>query len=424
MKRTQVGYTFRKGNSWFVRFWDQFVKDGVMVRKQVCRRVGGVEDQHKKLRRPPEAVLGEVERLLAPLNHAIDPAKNLTLADFVQRVWLPSVESRCAASTVATYRFYWQRFLKPRCGSALLRDFNTPAAQQLLETIARQHPDLKKATLSRIKSQLSGMFKLACQQEFRTGQNPLTQTTLPRAPEASETHAYSLADVLQMLALLPEPARTVVGIAAFTGLRRGEISGLLWESYDPEGQTLMVLRSVWNGIAGAPKTRKSRAAVPVIPALARMLDAHRLRSGNPQTGPMFPTSTGRPISLNNLLADQITPVLSRCGSCWKAEGKHTAAVDHKYERDSSLPEWHGWHAFRRFAATSLHELGVSDMEIQKILRHSNVSITQSCYIKSTREQSISALGKLSELIAKSDANFDQCNESATRGVETKVLPVQ
>jgi integrase len=43
--------------------------------------------------------------------------------------------------------------------------------------------------------------------------------------------------------------------------------------------------------------------------------------------------------------------------------------------------WHGWHAFRRGLATNLHQLGVPDLVIQRILRHSNVAVTQACYIK-------------------------------------------
>lgn len=32
--------------------------------------------------------------------------------------------------------------------------------------------------------------------------------------------------------------------------------------------------------------------------------------------------------------------------------------------------WHGWHAFRRGLATNLHRLGVPDIVIQAMLRHS------------------------------------------------------
>jgi len=41
--------------------------------------------------------------------------------------------------------------------------------------------------------------------------------------------------------------------------------------------------------------------------------------------------------------------------------------------------WHGWHAFRRGLATNLHQLGVVDIVIQAILRHSDVAVTRESY---------------------------------------------
>ena len=59
-----------------------------------------------------------------------------------------------------------------------------------------------------------------------------------------------------------------------------------------------------------------------------------------------------------------------------------------------LPEWHGWHAFRRGLATNLNRLGVDDSVIQRILRHSHVSVTQACYIKTASEDAKAAMQKL------------------------------
>jgi integrase len=57
------------------------------------------------------------------------------------------------------------------------------------------------------------------------------------------------------------------------------------------------------------------------------------------------------------------------------------------------PEWHGWHAFRRSLATTLHALGEKDQTIQNILRHANVKTTQQCYIKSVPVNSKKAMRK-------------------------------
>jgi len=47
--------------------------------------------------------------------------------------------------------------------------------------------------------------------------------------QASNEHAYTLEEVADMLDKLPEPARTVCAVAAFTGLARSELKGLQWE---------------------------------------------------------------------------------------------------------------------------------------------------------------------------------------------------
>jgi hypothetical protein len=49
------------------------------------------------------------------------------------------------------------------------------------------------------------------------------------------------------------------------------------------------------------------------------------------------------------------------------------------------------HAFRRGLATNLHRSSVPDKTIQAILRHSNVAVTQACYIKTVPEDAVAAM---------------------------------
>jgi integrase len=119
--------------------------------------------------------------------------------------------------------------------------------------------------------------------------------------------------------------------------------------------------------------------------------------GQPRTGPLC------------LAARQelrIMPALSRCAACRKHEEEHKPEA-HLFERDNSLPRWHGWHAFRRGLATNLrHALGVEDKTIQAILRHSNVGLTMNVYVKSVGESQVSAMDTLSEKLGV-------CNDYAT-----------
>ena len=82
--------------------------------------------------------------------------------------------------------------------------------------------------------------------------NPIQDVSVPRGTETKETYAYSLEEILEMLTVLPEPAATVVAVAAFTGMRRGELRGLLWENYSQA--ELRASQSVWESFITEPKT--------------------------------------------------------------------------------------------------------------------------------------------------------------------------
>jgi integrase len=285
-----------------------------------------------------------------------------------------------------------------------MKDVRTCDAQGWLNQIARGK-NLSRNTLKHIKSALSGIFTIAKQQGYFDGANPMQGTAIsPAASEPEETYALSFDEVQTILSVLPEPAATVFSVAAFAGLRFGELQGLNWEDYR-EG-ALWVSRSVWNGHENEPKTRKSKAPVPVIKQLAARLEMHRLRVGNPQSGPMFANSIvnklgrrGR-LNLNNVLGRIILPALNRCAVCGLSEGKpHLKAKEpHDFKRDERLPEWHGWHACRRGLGSNLYALGVPEKVIQLILRHANVSTTNTYYIKPMGNDVLSAMANLEEKV--------------------------
>jgi integrase len=181
-----------------------------------------------------------------------------------------------------------------------------------------------------------------------------------------------------MLGVLPEPARTICAVAAFTGLRRGELRGLKPEDLD--GQLLIVRRSVWRQNVGAPKGKRGTGAVPVIEPLAGMLEQYLLEFG-PKTF-LFESMSGGPVSIEYITREVIGPTLRKVGM-----------------------EWHGWHAFRRGLATNLYALGVPDTVIQAILRHSNVAVTRQSYIKHTGvdERSVAAMKALESQICTKHA---------------------
>lgn len=193
--------------------------------------------------------------------------------------------------------------------------------------------------------------------------------------------------------------------AALTGLRKGEIRGLCWQDFD--GQTLSVRRSIWNSVENAPKTNRSKAPIPVVKQLADALETHKLRTSEKLAQPnlpIFQAGNGKPLNLDNLVRREIVPALTRCAVCSKREDEHVKA-EYEFKLDSTVPGWHGWHAFRRGLATNLHALGVDDKTIQAILRHSNVALTINIYIKSVTESQVSAMDVLEAKFSETSNNL-------------------
>lgn len=271
----QKGQIVKITNRWYVRYWERRNIGGVVIQKRVSHCLGDVTTRGK---RPPADIVEAAAEHMATVNAGKVPAERITtMADFVEGVYLPWVDAHKRPSTARGYRDIWEDHLKPLCAGVWLKNVRTFHVQGWLNSIGKK--SLSRNSLKRIKSFCSAVFKLAKQQDYFNGENPATDTAVnPAAAPPQETYAYSLEELNAILAHIPQPAATAFAIAAFTGLRIGEIEGLKWEDYR-DGE-IHVSRSIWNGHETDPKTRKSSAPVPVIRPLAERIEMHRLRSRN------------------------------------------------------------------------------------------------------------------------------------------------
>jgi integrase len=373
--RTYRGTITRHRGFWCLRYRERIREGGVIKTVQRSRRLAPVDAQHKTLR--------SVEMIAAALR---GPTKQPTpyvatrLGDFVSDVYIPHIEAKRRPSTVRTYKQMWNRDLKPRCANWLMHDVETRTVQSLLDIVIAEE-SLGPQTMAHIKHLLSGIFRFAIAQGHlpRGTVNPVTYAETPTIPDF-DGRAYSLEEIALMFSVLPEPSRTTVAVAAFAGLREGEIRGADWKHYTPGTEDTLgfirVLSSVWRGRIGEPKSKRSKASVPVIPQLDHMLQEHRRVVGNPASGPIFANGAGKGIDLDSLYRRQMKEPLKAAGI-----------------------EWEGWHGFRRGLATNLERIGVSSPIIAMILRHSSDRVTRKHYIKPPTIEAIAAMRKLSEMFA-------------------------
>lgn len=400
--RTQAGQVTKRGPNWVLRFHeDRTDKAGNVTRVRTMSFLCPYAEHPLKVTKTNDAIRelfkNKIAEYLAPVNvKTAGPATaTFSLADFIEHGYFARLQVRLnipagnelhiEPSTVKGYHDIFENHIKTSpIAKIKLRDFTPRDGQRFLEALDQ---NLSHPTHMRIKNFLSGVFSWAIADGVFQGANPMDQTkaggrtkTDPaklndrqRKIKASNEHAYTLEEVAEMMDKLPEPARTVCAVAAFTGLTRSELRGLKWDDYD--GKTINVQRKVWNEHIGAPKTEAREAGIDVIPLLQRILVKYKKEFPPVGDGWVFRgEKLLKPLDLDNLSRRDIPQYINGA--------------------------WFGWHAFRRGLGTRLNEAGVDDKDIQSILRHADISTTQAFYILPNRERARAGLKKLGEVARK------------------------
>lgn len=350
-KSHQDGQVIKENGSYCVR-WRETIRnpDGTLTKVRRSKQVVPVKGFRKS---EAEEIAREVIKDFGGVNTLA-----WTVRQFVEDEFFPNHVATLSTSTSRGYAYVWKVHGNVIPEKTRLREVRTTDAQQYLRIIAAR-ANLSRRTIAHIKAFFSGVWSEAIRQGLTSGVNPWTSTRLPQnTRKSAETYAYSAEEVEHMLRVLPEPANTAVLLAACTGLRRSEIQGLRWADYNSLTSELGVNRAFLFGEYKETKSKASKAPIPVVPVLKRRLDIMLAGIGDATDAPIFKSSTGTPVDLNNFANRVIRP----------------ASKAHGFK-------WAGWHSFRRGLGTFLGAHKVQDLTIQKILRHSDVNVTRAFYIK-------------------------------------------
>lgn len=397
----QRGQVYRHNGSWLLRFYD-LTADGKIRRTKKLARVSA-EYPTKT------SVMQLADKVLAPLNSGqLQAESSLPVVKFIEDYYLPFVKRELRPSTCVDYTTIFRAHVKTRLGDIRLRDFRTVHAQKLMRSI----PGVGHTSLLRIKSFLSGVFKHAKREGFLDGLNPIVDVSVPGRPIKFKGATYTLDEIQAVAAAIAKvdmQAFAVISTAAFAGLRSAELRGLRWADYD--GQMLTIRRSIWRTHVGATKTESSEGTVPVLPILAKILDAHRARTK--QQGAENRDDRDdyifrgerlrRPLSLANLVRRVIVPTITAANAEIQKEYdeyvEQQAPIMTPLQSDPGLLKWKGFHAFRRSLASNLFAAGVAPKIIQAILRHSDVTLTMQWYVTVPDADTRNALQKIEDQIS-------------------------
>lgn len=205
------------------------------------------------------------------------PSEFLTFTEAARRY-------RATVSHLVSYpqiEVYLSKHLEPNIGRKLLQEI-TPADVDALA--AKLMKRLSPGTVQQALIRVSAVYTWARRSRIYRGENPVSEAAKVDVP----TRAPRALTAPQLQALLDAagPWRLVFLVAAWCGLRKGEVSGLLWEDVDLEAELLHVRRSYDRATT---KGRKERV-VPLPSWLAEELRQARTEARSPL---VFPNRDGR-----------------------------------------------------------------------------------------------------------------------------------
>ena len=364
--RRQDGYLFEVKRSdgeasFHIRYRVNEIIDGVLTRVQRSAKLVEKDDVHFSM---TCAAVVQAQRAFMSDKNQVTGNQDMLVVDFWEREYVPHLQkNNRKASTLSGYLGLWNRLLLPLFVNLRLGEVTCPMVSEFLTKLVDDRK-LGRRSISHVHSLGSGMFRLAKKRGLVKA-NPFTDASSDTRPHAPKpTYAYSLSEAITIVNALngrPE-SQLVFVLAAFLGLRPGEISGLKWSDF--RDGFVFIERSAWKSIAGTTKTLSSVGSIWVPPSLNRFVDAWRVLCMPTPDGWCFPNPRGGPRDMNSLSRRSIQPTL-------KAQGI----------------AWHGLYAGRRGSATLLMSMTGNSLAASAVLRN-DPRTTEQFYAKLRKEDAM------------------------------------
>ena len=259
------GHVYKREQSWTVVYDEQPDEHG--NRRQ--RSKGGFQT-----RKEAQRFLTDTLARIDSGSYAV-PSK-LTVADYLEREWMPAVEGTLRPLSVQRYRAIIRLYIKPRIGSRRLQSLSGGTLNGL-------YADLERDGLSVSTRRLvHAVLGRALRDAERWGRVPRNVARMadPPSRDGSRAQAWTASELRRFLDhVAGDRLAAMWRLAATTGMRRGEVAGLTWRTLDLEHARLSVEQQLVPTKGGAsfgpPKSARSRRTIALDPVTVDMLGAHR-----------------------------------------------------------------------------------------------------------------------------------------------------
>ena len=235
-----------------------------------------------------KALMEKMHRCIVEYDGAeLTEDSRMTLGEWLD-IWLKEcAEPSVRPSTYKGYRGYAERNIKPSLGSKQISKVTAADVQTLYRKLQREGGvdggALSPTTVRRIHGVLHQALNAAVDRHLIV-KNPTDDVTLPKKVTAAKTilNDKQLERFMEAIKA-DERWHDFFYLEITTGLRRGEICGLMWTDFDAEKGTLTVRRTLHNKegggyYVGETKTGAGRRIIKLPPSTVQLLSARKRAS--------------------------------------------------------------------------------------------------------------------------------------------------
>lgn len=271
--------------------------------------------------------------------------------------------------------------------------------QAVLDALARCNPSTgkpsAKRTLNAYLKTAQAVFDYVLFNQVITF-DPTSRLTVSKTAPTEERRALSKEE-RQRICEFEHKAQLPAMLMTFAGLRRGEVTALLWSDIDFENKTISISKSYdfkANRIK-PPKTAAGVRTVPMPDVLCLYLQKYRKGAGKGKMLVVL-SAQGKPMTESawkRMLESYLTQLNYHYGVF--KDKKHINSP----EKLPMVIEPFTWHCLRHTYATILYESGVDAVTAKDLLGHSDIKTTLGIYTHLSAEKKQSDISKLNAFLS-------------------------
>lgn len=312
--------------------------------------------------------------------------------------WIKNLVADLAPNTLRNYRERYTRDARPIIGGLRLSDVKPMHSQMILKQMEANYAG---STMRQTYIMLGTMFKSALVNGMIT-KHPLDNVKTTKPVKAiNDINFLTVGEQEKFLEVAKKsPHYLQYCFLLETGLRTGELVGLMWDKIDWEKKTLTVNKSLeyrhstkyWR--AGPPKSLSSYRTIPLTKrafAILIMLHAERARiKESSELSQILEFMDLRSGKIDSFVMSDLVFVNKRTGM----PTKNSTYDTNLYKLCEKAKIKHiSMHSLRHTYATRAIERNVNPKVLQKLLGHSTVQMTMDRYVHVSEDSMYEAIEK-------------------------------